>query len=120
MDNKQIVLDFYEHVFNNWDISYVDAHMKDDYKQHSAGVKDGKEGFMEFITEFVKKEPHADVVKAIAEDDLVCMFFKCSFKDSTVAKVFDLYRLEDGKLAEHWDSVMRVDNIEAASGNGHF
>ena len=120
MTNKEVVLDFYEHVFNGWDLSYVDAHMKDDYKQHSAGVKDGKAGFMEFIGEFVKKEPHAEIHQVIAEDDLVCVFFACHFKDGTIAKVFDMYRVTDGKLSEHWDSVMRVDNIEAAAGNGHF
>ncbi len=118
--NKQVVLDFYDKVFNGWDLSYVDAHMRDDYRQHSAGVTDGKEGFMQFITEFVKKKPHATIYKAIEEDDMVCVFFKCEFADGTIAKVFDMYRVEGGKLAEHWDCVMRVDNVEAAAGNGHF
>ena len=56
--NKEIVKEFYEKVFNGWDVSAVDEYMRDDYKQHSPGVAQGKKGFMGFITEFVKKKPH--------------------------------------------------------------
>ena len=109
--NKEIIKEFYEKVFNGWDISAVDEYMRDDYIQHSPGVAQGKAGFMNFITEFVKKKPHAEIVKLLGDEDMVCIFFRCSFADGTVAKVFDMYRLQDGKLAEHWDCTMRVDNM---------
>lgn len=118
--NKDIVLEFYEKVFNGWDLSCIDEYMHDDYKQHSPGVNDGKAGFLEFFENFIKKQPHVDVSKIIAEDDLVCVFFKCSFSDGVIAKVFDMYRLSDGKLAEHWDCTMRVDNMETKHSNGQF
>ena len=119
--NKEIVLEFYDKVFNNWDLSELDDYMKDDYRQHSPEVADGKAGFKEFIGHFLSAKPHAEIVKIIAEDDLVCVFFKCTFgTNDTIAKVFDLYRLEDGKLAEHWDSPMRINDIECRNPNGHF
>jgi predicted SnoaL-like aldol condensation-catalyzing enzyme len=32
-----------------------------------------------------------------------------------------MYRLEDGKLAEHWDVLQQIDPDDpGASGNGHF
>jgi len=115
MSNKEVLLKFYEEVFNGWDISNLDSFMRDDYKQHSMGVKDGKAGFIEFITGFVQKKPHAEIMQILEDGDFVCLFFKCTFEDGVVAKVFDMYRLEDGKLAEHWDCTARVDNVEAAS-----
>lgn len=120
MTNKEVVVEFYEKVFNGWDLSYVDDHMLDTYKQHSAGVADGKEGFMKFMADFVTQKPHATIIKAIEDGDMVCVFFKVEFENGVIAKVFDMYRLENGKLAEHWDSVTRVDDLECAHPNGHF
>ena len=118
--NREVVEYFYEKVFNQHDLSVVDDLMLDSDKQHAPGVADLKEGFMAFITEFVKKEPKTETIKILEDGDLVCIFFKCSFKDGVVAKVFDMYRLENGKLAEHWDCTMRVDNMECKNPNGHF
>ena len=46
-------------------------------------------------------------IRHILEDgDLVCVFFKCTLGiTGMVNKVFDMYRIQDGKLVEHWDCV---------------
>ena len=118
--NKEIVAEFYEKTFNNWDLSEIDDYMWDDYRQHSPEVADGKEGFLEFFRGFISLKPHVEICKMIEEDDLVCVFFKCTFESGVIAKVFDLYRLRDGKLAEHWDCTMRIDNMECKCPNGQF
>lgn len=106
MTNRELIKRFYDEVFNNRDISNIDKYMNDDYKQHSAGVKDGKEGFLEFCSKFLPLEPHAEIKQIISEDDLVCVFFKCTMRsNNSVNKVTDIYRIQDGKLAEHWDVV---------------
>ena len=117
--NKEIVAEFYEKVFNNWDLSEIDDYMLDSYKQHSPEVSDGKAGFLEFFKGFLTQHPHAEIIKLMEDGDMVCVFFRCKM-DACVAKVFDLYRLENGKLAEHWDCTMRVDNMECNNPNGHF
>ena len=43
MTNKELILKFYDEVFNNWDLSHLDDYMLDTYMQHNAAVKDGKE-----------------------------------------------------------------------------
>ncbi len=118
--NKEIVAAFYEEAFNNWDLSHIDDYMRDDYMQHSPEVADGKEGFLAFFREFIKQKPHATIVRLLEDGDLVCVFFRCDFESGVVAKVFDLYRLEDGKLAEHWDCTMRVDNMPVSDNHGQF
>ena len=52
MTNKELVLKFYDEVFNNWDISNLDDYMKDNYIQHNPTAPDGKEGFIEFTKFF--------------------------------------------------------------------
>lgn len=52
MTNKELVLKFYDEVFNNWDISNLDNYMKDNYIQHNPTAPSGKEGFVEFTKFF--------------------------------------------------------------------
>ena len=121
MTNKELVLKFYEEVFNAWDVSKIDDYMLDSYKQHNPTVKDGKAGFVEFAQRFFTQKPQMEIVKIVCEDDMVVVFFKCSFEGGNVAKVFDMYRIEDGKLAEHWDCVMGgINTMECAHNNGQF
>ena len=119
MTNKEIILRFYETAFNNWDLSIVDEIMRDDYKQHSPEVEDGKEGFLKFFNGFLTQHPHAEIIHIMEDGDLVCVFFRCKL-DGCTAKVFDLYRLEDGMLAEHWDCTMNTDVVPCVNPNGHF
>lgn len=94
MTNKELVLKFYDEVFNKWDISNLDSYMKDDYIQHNPTAKDG---------------------------NFVFVFFKCTVENGAINKVCDIYRLEDGKLAEHWDVVEHdVQNIVPVHNNGLF
>lgn len=120
MTNKELVLKFYDRVFNNWDISELEDMMLEDYIQHSPEVKDGREGFREFITGFIAMRPHAHIFHILEDGDMVCVFFRCTMEGGKEVKVFDLYRLRNGKLAEHWDCTMDTANIPIQNSNGHF
>jgi predicted SnoaL-like aldol condensation-catalyzing enzyme len=121
MTNKELVLRFYAEVFNKWDVSNIDQYMHDDYKQHNATVEDGKTGFLKFCETFFSFKPQMKIYHAVSEGDLVVVFFKCTMGNGMVAKVFDMYRIRDGKFAEHWDGVEHdVGNIISANGNSLF
>ena len=122
MTNRELVTSFYEEVFNKWDLSRLDEYMLDSYMQHNPTAPDGKEGFKQFAEKFFTLKPHMDIVKMICEDDLVVVFFKCTLGVSgSINKVFDMYRIEDGKLAEHWDCVMHdIDDEHNTSGRSQF
>ena len=122
MTNKEIVSEFIDKVFNVWDLTECDRYMREDYIQHSPEVKNGRDGFKEFAEHFFAMKPHMHVFKMAEDGDMVFVFFKCTFGDQeNAAKVCDIYRLEDGKLAEHWDVLQPINpNDLGASGNGHF
>lgn len=122
MTNRELILKFYDEVFNNWDLSHLDDYMLDSYMQHNANVKDGKEGFKEFAAKFLAMKPHMEISKIICEDDMVVVFFKCTMLANGMEnKVFDMYRIEDGKLAEHWDCVEHdIGGITPANGRSLF
>lgn len=65
MTNKELVLKFYDEVFNNWDISNLDNYMKDNYIQHNPTAPSGKEGFVEFTKFFFSLKPHMDIIISV-------------------------------------------------------
>ena len=120
MSNKEIVLKFYEEVFNAWDTSKLEQYMRADYKQHNPTVADELEGFRAFTERFFALHPRMEIVHIAEDGELVMVFFKCTV-DGGVNKVCDIYRLQDGLLAEHWDVVQHLDpNQQPANDNGNF
>ena len=121
MTNKELVLKFYDEVFNNWDISNLDNYMKDNYIQHNPTAPSGKEGFVEFTKFFFSLKPHMDIIHIGEDGDIVYVFFKCTLENGAINKVCDIYRIEDGQLAEHWDVVEHnVQDIVPVHNNGLF
>lgn len=122
MSNKELILKFYDEVFNNWDLSNLDEYMLDSYKQHNPTVPEGKAGFLKFAEKFLSLKPKMEIHHIVCEGDLVVVFFKCTMGANGMEnKVFDMYRIENGKLAEHWDCVQHdIGNIESVNGNSQF
>jgi predicted SnoaL-like aldol condensation-catalyzing enzyme len=63
-----------------------------------------------------------DIHHTLEDGDLVCVFFKCTLgTNGMVNKVFDMYRVQDGKLAEHWDCVEHdLGSVTPVHPNGLF
>lgn len=121
MSNKEIVRKFYDEVFNGYDLSHLDSYMKDDYIQHNPTCENGKEGFRKFCEGFLSMKPHMDIIKIGEDGDMVYVFFKCTLENGMINKVCDIYRMEDGMLAEHWDIINHdVGGTESVNGNDIF
>ena len=116
--NKKIVEEFYNAVFIRHDLSRLDGYMRDDYIQHNPDVKQGKAGFVEFFEETFRAIPDFKYTlkKMVAEGDIVMAYSTTSGthtggawlgKKATGNKlninVVDIFRVQDGKIAEHWD-----------------
>ena len=124
-ENIAIIKAFYEEVFNAHinDRTVIDRFMRDDYIQHGDIIPDGKDAFIDMTDHFFQLLPRMEIKKVFANDrDEVAVFFKCICeKNGSVNKVVDIFRLKDGKLAEHWDVVEHdVDKIVLKSGRDLF
>jgi len=107
-NNKQIVLDFYKNAIGKADSTYASQALRDDYIQHNPSVKSGKDGFLEMIA-FLKQLPKPDnpqkpFTRVISEDNYVVLHFEVEFAGQKKT-VLDLYRLDNGLIAEHWDAI---------------
>ena len=106
--NKAIIRDFYRRAVGQGDLTFAEEIIADDYKQHSSSVNPGKAGLMEALA-YMKQLPKQDTtskpfLRLIAEGDYVVtnMSFNWGGQQKVVV---DLFRFEDGKVAEHWDAI---------------
>jgi predicted SnoaL-like aldol condensation-catalyzing enzyme len=106
--NKTIVLECYRKIIRDLDLALVDNYIREDYIQHSPTVKNGREGisetlkFLKTLPKPIEKSP-SPIIRVIADGDFVAVHMDVLFMGKRMA-VIDLYRLRDGKLAEHWDA----------------
>lgn len=122
--NAQIVLDFYNMVFNQHNATEAaDKYLADNYIQHNPTLADGKDGFIASITPILQAVPtlRAEIKRVIAQDDLVVLHVHMKMHDADIGKaIVDIFRVNaDGKLAEHWDVIQDIPE-QSANGNGMF
>lgn len=103
--NKKLVLDFYQQMFGDKDISAVDKYIAPEYIQHNPAVADGAEAFREAAKKWFEGKPKTkiDVQHIAAEGDLVFLHIKNTRPDGGFKSTIDIFRLKNGKIVEHWD-----------------
>ena len=112
--NKRLVYDFWREVFEAGHMDLAEKYMAADYIQHNPNVPTGRAAFVAFFTQFVKPKAiqpmiQAPVVTMVAEGDKVIITFVRTMADAkdpakkSTTTWFDMFRIENGKIAEHWD-----------------
>ncbi|WP_410051888.1 ester cyclase [Bradyrhizobium sp. SZCCHNRI2009] len=119
--NKEIVLDFYEQGLNRKDFEAASKYLGT-YIQHNPNAEDGPEGFRKFI-EFLKAkfpQSHSRITQVHVDGDFVVLRVHAVREPGTRGNaIVDIFRLKDGKIEEHWDSVQPVPE-QSANPNGMF
>jgi len=121
--NKETVLAFYDMAFNQSRPREAMARYAGDvYIQHNPGVKDGKEGFIEYFEEMDRRFPdkHVTFKRVIAGGHYVSLHCLQEWPGDHNWIAMDIFRLDDaGKIVEHWD-VLQVAPDSSANANGMF
>jgi predicted SnoaL-like aldol condensation-catalyzing enzyme len=120
--NKKIVLDLYEKALNQHDFEAASKHLGPYYKQHNPLAEDGAAGLKKFIEWRKQKFPKArsEIKRAFADGDYVILHVHSVREpgESGMA-IIDIFRLENGRVVEHWDVIQPVPE-KAANSNGMF
>ncbi len=114
MDNKELVLKAAGELFGDRDPSAVDRWVAPDYRQHSALIGDGPDALRELVANLPPGFRY-ELARVIADGDLVALHGVYHGFGPEPLVAFDLFRVADGKLAEHWDALTPV-VTETASG----
>jgi len=116
--NKRLVYDFWREVFEGGHMELAEKYMAESYIQHNPTVPTGRAAFVDFFSKFTKPKPIEPKVKAplvsiVAEGDYVVLsFVREVVEPSDPAKKytttwFDMFRIENGKIVEHWDGAQK-------------
>ena len=120
--NLKLVLDMFAQVLNPMDSGAVDRFIADDYIQHNQSVEPGKQPLKDFLDMIKGQTPEAvhDVKRAFVDGDHVTVHYHVRrFPGDLGWAVIDIFRVEDGKIVEHFDVIQAVPDT-SANGNGMF
>ncbi len=116
--NKKLVFDFWREVIEAGQLDKAATYLTEGYIQHNPNIADGRTAFVAYFAQFSKPSPvqsqiSQPLVNIIAEGPYVTLVFVQRLPDKAnpgktyTTTAFDMFRIADGKIAEHWDSMRK-------------
>lgn len=116
--NKKLCYDFYRIVLRGRRLDEAGKYMREDYIQHNPNAETGMKGFKDYFSKLPGgpqpiPETLADLVSIQAEGDMVTLSLVREYDDPAhpgqkyTSTWFDMFRIQDGKIAEHWDNATK-------------
>ncbi|MGJ4931549.1 nuclear transport factor 2 family protein [Bradyrhizobium sp. HKCCYLS2038] len=120
-DNKKIVTSAYQRIFGDLDASAVDECMSKTFVQHNPTIADGPDGVKQLVQMLASQgvpKQQIEFKHVVADGDIVILHSRYEMAGKEW-RFIDIYRIENGKLAEHWDAMMQMPD-ERANNNPMF
>lgn len=110
--NKRVAKNCLDMIFNQKNPTQAAAqYIAPNYRQHNPNASDGPDGVIAFADRYLKDNPQLtmDFKRIIAEGEYVVVHShqKRNPQDRGDA-IVDIFRVQDGKLVEHWDVIQPV------------
>jgi predicted SnoaL-like aldol condensation-catalyzing enzyme len=115
--NTALVLEALDTLFNKKDFATAAQFWSESYVQHSQLVPAGRQGLFDLVRTLPDARFEYDMVSA--KGDLVWIHSRYTNSARPTALIgVDIMRIENGKLAEHWD-VLQDEAKRSESAGGH-
>lgn len=120
MTPRETALSAVQAIFADFDQAKAQSLLASDYIQHNVGVPTGAEPIIGFIPALQESGIKCTIHRVISEGNLVVLHGTYenaqAFGGDTLVAL-DVFRVEDGKVAEHWDNLQPL-FTQTASGHG--
>ena len=113
--NKALVLEAMTSLFQRHDASAVERLYAPDYIQHNPGMPQGRDALVAIVSK-LSKAVYYEPGLIVAEGDLVAIHGRIRGWADAPQVAIDLFRIEGGRLAEHWDVLQ--DEVSATNALG--
>ena len=123
--DKQVVVDYYQTAFGGNPEKAIADHFGPRYIQHNPDAPDGPEAFTGYVRWLRGEYPNLklDIKRVIAEGDMVVTHSHLDLEpdnpENPGRALADFFRLENGKVVEHWDVIQEIP-ATSANDNGMF
>ena len=120
--NKKVVKEFYDLIINKKDFDSAKKYIGSRYKQHNPLVADRPEGLEKFVTFLKTNYPEAksEIKNTFADGNYVILHVHSLRAPDTAGRaIIEIFRLENGKIEEHWDVIQEIPS-SSANPNGMF
>ena len=120
--NVQIATAFFESIVNKKDFSSAAEYIGDVYVEHDPQGEDGPSGLKHYIEWLQNNFPESHVIikRVISDGDYVIFHVHSILTPGTRGQaIVDMFRLDKGKVVEHWDVTQEIPESSANS-NGMF
>jgi len=117
-ENVKVVVDFFQRLMNEHNFDHtLKTHGGGSYVQHNRAIPNEIEGLVGYVKTMVKRYPEYsfDVKKIYADGDYVILHSHTTMKAAHRGNekkgfiITDTFKLNEGKLAEHWDAIQPID-----------
>jgi predicted SnoaL-like aldol condensation-catalyzing enzyme len=120
--NKKTVAAFEDAALNQKDFDAASKYLGPRYTQHNPSAPDGPEGLKAYVAFLKEKFPnnHSEIKRIFADGDYVIVHDHAVREPGTRGlAIVNIYKLENGKVVEHWDVIQPVPE-KSANDNGMF
>jgi predicted SnoaL-like aldol condensation-catalyzing enzyme len=119
--NKAIVLEAFETLFNKRDYAAAEGFWSPNYIQHSAHIAPGRQGLFDLVKSAPPTMRYENSL-IMADGNFLMLHGRFTNVGQPAAWIVaDIVRLENGRLAEHWDVIQdEATRAESKSGNPMF
>jgi predicted SnoaL-like aldol condensation-catalyzing enzyme len=120
--NKKVVVEFYDAAINQKNFEAASKFLGPRYTQHNPRAADGPEGLKGFLAFLREKFPdyHSEIKRVFADGDYVILHVhNVPTAGSRGNAIIDIFKLENGKIVEHWDVRQEIPE-QAANANTMF
>jgi predicted SnoaL-like aldol condensation-catalyzing enzyme len=107
VSNKNLVGQAAGELFGDRDPSAVDRWVSPGYRRHSSLAADGPEALRNLVAS-LPADFRYEGARVIADGEHVALHGTYHGFGPVPLVAFDLFRVEDGKLAEHWDVIAPI------------
>ena len=114
--NRAIVTDFARLFYTERDVPRAfETYVAQDYIQHNPGVADGRDAAVAALAPmFIEPGREFRIKQILVDGDMAVIHVHAiPAPGERGASVFDMYRLADGKIVEHWDAIQPVPETSA-------
>jgi predicted SnoaL-like aldol condensation-catalyzing enzyme len=125
--NKRLVFDVWRQLVDAGREEIADLYLAEDYIQHNPNAATGREGAKAYFATRedlpIETSIRGELVAMVAEGDLVVQVIKVELpnpyrEDETYTTAwFDMFRIADGRLAEHWDAAVKPGTVVEEMGS---